>query len=63
MHAFGIVERVDDYCTAAWVYAQQPQPVPRLKIGAASVDIERRPFEQPHPFERGIAAMMGDAES
>ena len=28
--AWGITERVDDYCATAFVYCREPQPVPRL---------------------------------
>lgn len=45
--ANGIVERVDDYCATAYVYAARPQPVPRLDVSRATCDIGRAPYEQP----------------
>jgi hypothetical protein len=45
--AQGIAERVDDYCATAYVYCLEPQPVPRLDVGAAIADIGRREYEQP----------------
>jgi hypothetical protein len=53
--AMGIAERVDDYCATAYVYCQEPQPVPRLDLPAALADIGRLPYETPHPME----AMFG----
>lgn len=50
----GIAERTDDYCATAYVYCREPQPVPRLELASALADIERRPFEEPHPFEAGL---------
>jgi D-arabinan exo alpha-(1,3)/(1,5)-arabinofuranosidase (non-reducing end) len=41
----GIAERVDDYCAVAYVMCAEPQPVPRLDVAAAVVDIGRRPYE------------------
>jgi hypothetical protein len=49
--AWGIAERVDDYCATAYVYCTEAQPVPRVDVAAAVVDVERLPYEQPHPFE------------
>ena len=49
--AWGIAERVDDYCATAYVYCTESQPVPRLDIAAALADIERRPYEVPLPNE------------
>jgi D-arabinan exo alpha-(1,3)/(1,5)-arabinofuranosidase (non-reducing end) len=57
-YAFGICERVDDVCAAAFVYAREPQPVPRVDPVAASADLERRAYEPPHPLE-AMAAMIG----
>jgi hypothetical protein len=45
--AFGIAERVDDYCATAYVYCSEPQPVPRLDITTALADIRRGPDEVP----------------
>jgi D-arabinan exo alpha-(1,3)/(1,5)-arabinofuranosidase (non-reducing end) len=59
-YAFGICERVDDVCAAAFVYARDPQPVPRVDPLAASADLERRAWEQPSPFET-IANLIGGA--
>ena len=50
--AWGIAERVDDYCATAYVYCREPQPVPRLDVDAALADIERRDYEQPLPQEQ-----------
>ena len=52
MLAWGIVERVDDYCATAYVYCTDPQPVPRLDLAAALADIERRSYELPSPTEQ-----------
>jgi hypothetical protein len=53
---FGIHERVDDYCAAAFVYSVEPQAVPRVDISAALADIERRDYEVPLPMERFLSA-------
>ena len=45
MIGMGIAERVDDYCAVAYVVCAEPQPVPRLDVAAAVVDIGRRPYE------------------
>jgi hypothetical protein len=50
--AWGIAERVDDYCATAFVYCERAQPVSRVDVAAALADIERRPYEQPLPMER-----------
>ena len=57
MLAWGIAERVDDYCATAYVYCREPQPVPRLDVDAALADIERRDYEQPLPQEQLSAAV------
>jgi hypothetical protein len=49
--AWGIAERVDDYCAVSYVYCREPQPVPVLDVAAATADIERLPYESPSPFE------------
>ena len=49
--AWGIAERVDDYCATSFVYCRDPQPVPRLDVNAATADIGRRPYEQPGALE------------
>ena len=56
---FGIVERVDDYCAAAFTYCAAPQPVPRVDVAAATADLERRAWEQADPME-GVGAPSGD---
>ncbi len=43
--AWGICERVDDYCSADFVYCREPQAVPRLGIESALADIQRRGYE------------------
>jgi hypothetical protein len=50
----GIVERVDDYCATAFVYAAEPQPVPRVDVAGAVADIGRAPFEPVDPMESFI---------
>jgi hypothetical protein len=57
-YAFGICERVDDVCAAAFVYAGAPQPVPRVDPDASSAALERRPYEPASPFE-SVAEMLG----
>jgi hypothetical protein len=54
--ASGIAERVDDYCATAYLYCTTPQGVPRVDVPVATADIERRPYEQPSPFERLLGA-------
>ena len=51
MLAWGIAERVDDYCATAFVYCREPQPVPRLDLDAALADIERKDYESVNPQE------------
>ncbi len=51
VHAWGIAERVDDYCATAYVYCARPQPVPRIDVALAIADIERRPYETANAFE------------
>jgi hypothetical protein len=46
IYAFGIAERVDDYCAAAFVYCREPQSVPRLDVKLALADIGLRPYEK-----------------
>jgi D-arabinan exo alpha-(1,3)/(1,5)-arabinofuranosidase (non-reducing end) len=57
-YAFGICERVDDVCAAAFVYASSAQPVPRVDPETSAADLERRPYEQASPFE-ALSAMIG----
>jgi hypothetical protein len=51
--AWGIAERVDDYCATAYVYCREPQPVPRLDLAVALADIERREHELGAPTGGG----------
>jgi hypothetical protein len=55
--AWGITERVDDYCATSYVYARRPQPVPRSDASAAIADIGRRSYERPLPMEEMLAAI------
>jgi hypothetical protein len=50
--AWGLAERVDDYCATAFVYCREPQPVPRLDVAVALADIGRRDYEPVSPHER-----------
>jgi len=43
--AWGITERVDDYCATAYLYCQERQAVPRVDLATALADIERRDYE------------------
>jgi hypothetical protein len=56
MLAWGIAERVDDYCATAYVYCTEAQPVAPLDLASALVDIERREYESPLPQEYLAAA-------
>jgi len=49
--AWGIAERVDDYCATAYVYCTEGQPVPRIDVAAATADIGRFAYESASPFE------------
>jgi hypothetical protein len=49
--AMGIAERVDDFCATSFVYAAEPQTVPRVDPHLALAEIERLPYEQPLPLE------------
>jgi hypothetical protein len=60
--AHGIVERVDDYCAAAFTVCRDAQPVPRLDIGAATTDIERKPYE-PVPPQEALASTFTHKEA
>jgi hypothetical protein len=53
---WGIAERIDDYCATAYVYCREPQSVPRLDVGTALANIERREYEQAGTLE-GMAAI------
>ncbi|HJN91362.1 MAG TPA: glycoside hydrolase family 172 protein [Dehalococcoidia bacterium] len=58
LHAWGIAERVDDYCATSFVYCETAQAVPRLDFHEALVDIERRPYEEPSRSEQRLGALM-----
>ena len=45
IHAFGIAERIDDYCATAFVYCKNPQQVPKLDLSLVIKDIERLSYE------------------
>ena len=45
MLAWGIAERVDDYCATAFVYLTTVQPVQRVDVAAATADIGLREYE------------------
>ncbi len=62
MLAWGIAERVDDYCATSYVYCRRPQPVPRLDVAAALADIGRLPYERPAPFELAGGMLSDDAD-
>ncbi len=51
LHAWGIAERVDDYCATAYVYCTRPQPVARVDAAGALADIGRLPYEVANTFE------------
>ena len=53
--AWGIAERVDDYCATAYVYCTEPQAVPHLDLPTALADIARRPYEAPLTLEALLA--------
>ena len=53
--AWGITERIDDYCATAFLYCETAQAVPRIDVAAAVADIDRRDYEQPLPMERIVA--------
>jgi hypothetical protein len=59
--AWGLAERVDDYCATSFVYCTRPQPVPRLDMATALADIKRRTYESPAPNE-GLGAMITSPE-
>ena len=50
--AWGIAERVDDYCATAYVYCREAQPVPPLDVAAALADIGRHEYEAALPSEQ-----------
>jgi hypothetical protein len=61
--AWGIAERVDDYCATAFVYCTEAQGVPRVDPALATADIARFPYEAMGPTEMlalSIAGYDGD---
>lgn len=54
--ASGIVERVDDYCATAFVYATTPQSVCPVDPVVATADLGRLEYEQPDWMEMLFAA-------
>jgi hypothetical protein len=56
MLAFGLTERVDDYCATDFVYLKQPQGVQPFALTAATAEINRLPYEQAHPMEGILGA-------
>jgi hypothetical protein len=59
--AWGITERVDDYCATSFVYSLRPQPVPPVQVAEAMADIGRRPYEPPRPMEAMMAAINAES--
>jgi hypothetical protein len=59
MLAAGITERSDDYCSVDFVYARDPQAVPRLRVADATSDLARFDYEQPSQIEALMAAALG----
>lgn len=51
MLAWGITERVDDYCATAYLYLTDVQAVPRVDLDLALADIARKPYETASPME------------
>jgi hypothetical protein len=56
--AWGIAERVDDYCATAYVYCERPQAVPRVDVAGAVADLERKPYERAEAFEM-VGGVLG----
>jgi hypothetical protein len=61
MLAWGIAERVDDFCATAYLYCTEVQPVPRVDVAAATADLTRRGYETADPFER-FGAMAAERD-
>lgn len=55
--AWGIAERVDDYCATAYLYCTEAQPVGRVDPEVATAVIARFPYESASPYE-SLGAMM-----
>ncbi len=58
--AWGIAERVDDFCATSYVYCQEVQAVPRIDLEQVLRDIERRDYEPANPAE--LLATMTNPE-
>ena len=64
MLAWGIAERVDDFCSTAYVYCRRAAARSPLDIDAALADIERLPYEKARPMEAmGLALSNDDASA
>jgi hypothetical protein len=57
--AWGIAERVDDYCATAYVYCTEAQPVPRVDPALATADIGRFEYEAMGPTELLAMSIAG----
>jgi hypothetical protein len=55
--AWGITERVDDYCATSFVYSRRPQAVARVEVADVIADIGRRPYERAQPMEELLGAL------
>ncbi|MDY7100199.1 MAG: glycoside hydrolase family 172 protein [Actinomycetota bacterium] len=55
--AWGIAERVDDFCATAYVYCTQAQPVPRCDPAVVLADIARLEHERVDPTEAMLAVL------
>jgi hypothetical protein len=61
--AWGIAERVDDYCATAFVYCTEPQAVPRVDPAVATADIGRFAYEPFGPTELlGMSIAASDSD-
>jgi len=60
---WGIAERSDDYCAAAFIYCREPQAVPVYSREEAVADIGRLSYEEPSETERTMAAVGARVES
>lgn len=55
--AWGIAERVDDFCATAFVYCTEVQAVPRCDPALALADIGRLDYERPHASEAFLSVL------
>lgn len=53
-----IFERVDDDCSAPFVYCRERQPVRPVDVAAAAADLRRLDPEEPSGMERLMAAAL-----